>query len=143
MAKVAITRKDSILDQIQQIRHRIAQRAYELFRQRDGQPGDPVTDWLNAEREIVWRPAVDFRENDGVFSIVVALPDMRAKDISVSASADGVVIEAASTRLFQSVNFRTPIEAAKAKAEYKNGVLTVTVPAVRASQTRPVAVKAA
>ena len=36
MAKVSVTRKDSLFDQIEQIRHRIEQRAYELFRQRDG-----------------------------------------------------------------------------------------------------------
>ena len=36
MANVSVTRKESILDQIEQLRHRIEQRAYELFRGRDG-----------------------------------------------------------------------------------------------------------
>ena len=40
MANVAVTRRDSILDQIEQMRGRIAARAYELFRQRDGVPDD-------------------------------------------------------------------------------------------------------
>jgi Protein of unknown function (DUF2934) len=28
-------------------------RAYELFLQRDGRPGDPLEDWLRAERELI------------------------------------------------------------------------------------------
>ena len=43
MANVSITRKDSVVDQLEQIRHRIAQRAYELFRHRDGVSHDRET----------------------------------------------------------------------------------------------------
>jgi len=31
----------------------IRARAYELFLQRDGHPGDPLEDWLRAERELL------------------------------------------------------------------------------------------
>jgi HSP20 family molecular chaperone IbpA len=106
-------------------------------------PGDATSDWLNAERETIWQPGVDLRERDGVFSIGVALPDTKAKDIAVSASADGLVIEAASDRLFQTVNFHVPVDPTKAKAEYKNGVLTVTVPAADTARAKPAAGKAA
>jgi hypothetical protein len=30
----------------------IALRAYEIFKARNGEPGDPVSDWLQAEREL-------------------------------------------------------------------------------------------
>ena len=30
----------------------IAARAYEIFKARNGDPGDPVSDWLQAEREL-------------------------------------------------------------------------------------------
>ena len=30
----------------------IATRAYEIFKARNGEPGDPVSDWLQAEREL-------------------------------------------------------------------------------------------
>jgi HSP20 family protein len=156
-----VTRKDSILDQIEQIRHRIEQRAYELFRQREGLPGDPAADWLNAEREVVWKTAVEPREKDGTFTVVAALPGVEAKDVSANVSAEDVVIKAASTHscsdtkghvhqcefataeLFRSVHFPRPVDSAKAMAEYRNGLLTVTVPAARAVQAKPVAVKAA
>ncbi len=30
----------------------VARRAFELYRARNGQPGDPLSDWLLAEREL-------------------------------------------------------------------------------------------
>ena len=67
MASVLMTRKESIVDQLEQLHQRIARRAYELFRGRDGW-GDSFGDWLSAERELVWKPAVELREQDGTFN---------------------------------------------------------------------------
>ena len=161
MANVLVTRKDSILDQMEDIRHRIARRAYELFRQRDGLPGDPTADWLTAERETIWKPAVELREKDGMFTVVAALPGVEVRDVGVDVSDEDVVIKASSSHscsdtkghvhqcefataeLFRSVRFPKPVDPAKAKAEYQNGLLTIKVPAARATQARSVTVKAA
>jgi len=161
MANVPVTRKDSIFDQVEQVRHRIAQRAHELFRQRDGLPGDPISDWLMAEQETVWKPPVELREKDGTFTVVAALPGVEAKDVGVDVSADDVVIKASSkhtceqtkgkvhqcefatAELFRSVRFPKPVDAAGAKAEYRNGLLTVTVAVAQAAETKPKTVKAA
>ena len=35
------------------LQERIAARAYELYRARDGRQGDALADWLEAEREIL------------------------------------------------------------------------------------------
>ena len=161
MPNVPVTRKDSILDQIAEIRHRIAQRAYELFRQRDGLPGDPMADWLAAERETIWQPLVELREKGGMFTVVAALPGVEAKDVGVDVSDEDVVIKASSSyscsdtkgrvhqsefataELFRSVRFPKPVDPAKAKAEYRNGLLTIKVPAARAMHTKSTAIKAA
>jgi hypothetical protein len=37
----------------QALQERIATRAYELYRARDGRQGDALGDWLEAEREIL------------------------------------------------------------------------------------------
>jgi HSP20 family protein len=157
VANVPVTRKDSILDQIEQVRHRIAQRAHELFRQRDGLPGDPTADWLAAEREIVWKPAVDLREKDGTFTIVAALPGVQAEDVRVDVSPEDVVIKAAGTHacsdtkgqvhqcefataeLFRPVHFPKRVDSAKARADYRDGLLTVTVAAAPAARSERVA----
>jgi len=161
MANVPVTRRDSILDQVEQVRHRIAQRAHDLFRQRDGLPGDAAVDWLMAEQETVWKPPLELREMNGIFTVVAALPGVEAKDLGVDVSVEDVVIKGSSThscsrtkgqvhrcefatgQLFRSVHFPKPVDAAKAKAEYRNGLLTVTVPAASAVETKPRAVEAA
>jgi len=160
VANVSVTRQDSLLDQIEQISRRIERRAYELFRLRDGVPGDPTADWLTAERETVWKPAVELRENNGTFTVVAALPGVEANDVSVDVSADGVVIKAAAhscsqtkgrtepcefavADLFRSVHLPKPVDAAKARAEYRDGLLTVTVPAAGAVRAKRGGVKTA
>lgn len=35
---------------------KIAQRAYEIYLQRNGAPGDPLQDWLRAEQELAVKP---------------------------------------------------------------------------------------
>jgi HSP20 family protein len=161
VAKVSVTRNDSILDQIEQVRHRIAQRAYEMFRQRDSLPGDPTADWLAAEQEIVWKPAVELREKNGTFTVVAALPGVEAKDVSVELSPEDVVIKAARTHscsdtkgyvhqcefataeLFRPVHFPKRVDSAKARADYRNGLLTVTVAAAPTARAKRVAAEAA
>jgi hypothetical protein len=61
MARVPISQKDSIVDQLEQLHQRIARRAYDLFRGRDGW-GDAFGDWLSAEQELAGKPPVELRE---------------------------------------------------------------------------------
>ena len=149
MASVAVTRKESILDQIEHLRRRIEQRAYELFRGRNG-VSDPAADWLAAEQELVWKPAVELREKDGTFVVKAAVPGVEAKDVNVEMTPEDLVIKATGTHqrtradgdvhlsefaaadLFRAVHFPRAVDPGKAKAEYRNGLLTVTVPATSA-----------
>jgi HSP20 family molecular chaperone IbpA len=93
MANIAVTRKDSIVDQLGQLHQRIASRAYDLFRSRDGW-GDALRDWLNAEQELIWKPAVELREQDGCFAVAAALPGVDVKDITVDITPQELVIKA-------------------------------------------------
>ncbi len=43
------------------LQERIAQRAYELYLRRGQVPGHDVSDWLEAERQILTQPEVPFR----------------------------------------------------------------------------------
>ncbi len=94
MAKVPVTMKDSILDRLDEIRQRIAERAFDLFRGRGGSSNDPVADWLTAEQEILWKPTIELREDDGVFVVVAALPGLETKDVTVEVTPQDLVIRA-------------------------------------------------
>jgi HSP20 family protein len=160
MANVTVTQKDSILDQLEQVRHRIEKRAHDLFRHREGVAGDALADWLTAEREMLWKPAIELRETDGIFTVLVALAGVEPKDVRVDVTAEDVVIkgqtahthsttegqvhysEFTAGELFRSMPFPRRVDPAKARAEYRNGLLTITVPAQDA-QLKPVKIKAA
>jgi HSP20 family protein len=160
MANIAMTQKDSIVDQIEQLHQRIARRAYDLFRGRNDW-GDAFGDWLSAEKELVWNPPVELREKDGAFTIAAALPGVDAKDITVDITPQDVVIKAATEhkhtedkgqvhrceftagQVFRSLSFPKAVDTTKAKAEYQNGMLNITVPIVPEAQAKRVDIKAA
>jgi HSP20 family protein len=160
MAHIVMTQKESIVDQLEQLHQRIARRAYDLFRGRNGW-GDAFGDWLSAEQELVAKPAVELREKDGAFTISAALPGVEAKDITVDITPQDVVIQAASEHrhnedkgqvhrceftaghVFRSLSFPKTVDATKAKAEYQNGMLNITVPVAPETRAKRVDVKAA
>ena len=161
MASVPMTQKDSICDQLEQLHQRIAQRAYELFRGRGTSCGDTWADWLTAERETVWKPAIELREKDGTFTVAAALAGVDPKDVNVDITPQDLVIKAQTEhahskdegqvhqcefvagQVFRSVHFPKPVDVAKAKAEYRNGLLTVTAPIVAEAQAKRLDIKAA
>ncbi len=146
MASVPMIQKDSIVDQLEQLQQRIAERAYELFRGRGTPWGDAWADWFTAERETVWKPAVELREKDGTFTVEAALAGVDPKQMTVEITPEDLVIKAETEhshsedrgqvhqcefvagQMFRSLHFPKPVDVAKAKAEYRNGLLTVTAP---------------
>ncbi len=50
-AETAIEEGEALLDTTRE--QEIRDRAYEIYLQRGGQPGDEVEDWLQAERELI------------------------------------------------------------------------------------------
>lgn len=159
MANISMTRKESIVDELAALHDRIAHRAFDLSRSRDGW-GDAVGDWFSAEQELVSKPAVELCEQDGMFTIAAALPGADAKDITVDITPQEVVIKAATEhthteknglvhrceftagQVFRSLEFPKPVDPAKAKADYHNGTLKISVPIAPEAQTKRVAVHA-
>ena len=144
MANIVTTQQDTIADKLEQLHQRIARRAYDLFRGRDGW-GDAFGDWFSAEQELVSKPAVELREKDGTFTIAAAIPGVEAKDITVDITPQDVVIQAASEhrhtedkgqvhrceftagQVFRSLPFPKAVDVTHAKAEYQNGMLNIGV----------------
>ena len=89
---------------------------------------------------------MELREQDGTVTIAAALPGVDAKHITVEITPQGVVIKASSEhehaadkgqihsseftsgQIFRSLPFPKAVDAMKAKAEYQNGMLNITVP---------------
>lgn len=146
MASLQVLRKDSIIQEAEALQQRIAARAYELFEGRNGFGGDPLADWLTAEQELVWKPAIEVTEQGDHVTVLAALPGIDAKDVEVDVTPQDVVIKAGtehrhseekghvlscefvSGQVFRSISLPKPIEVSKVSAELADGLLRVTAP---------------
>lgn len=158
---VPIKKTQSIFDKIEKMQDRIMRRAHDIFSTNGGIFGKDIDDWLQAERELVWKPAIELEEKDGEFKLQVAVPGVDAKDIDIEVTAEDILIKAdvkhehteskgevhtcefASGHLFRSIHLPQPIDADKVKAEFKNGMLTLKAPVAAEAKTKKVKVEAA
>jgi len=93
---------------------------------------------------IVWRPPTDVYETRDNLIIVIELAGVTEDDMAVTLFSDLLVVEGVRTQTASPINachqlgikygeFRSevlvpfPVDTAKVKAEYKNGLLTVTL----------------
>lgn len=156
-----VKKTKSIFDDIAKMQERIMQRAYDIFRGNGGLLGKELDDWLQAERELVWKPAIELEEKDNEFKLRIAVPGVDPKDINIEATPEEILVKAevqherkeekgevhvcefASGNLFRSIHLPKRIDADKVKAEFKNGLLTLGAPIAEEARAKKVKVEAA
>jgi len=161
MAELAVQKKESFWDQLQKMEDRVMQRAYDIFKGNGSEIGKDLEHWLAAERELIWKPAIELREKDNQFELKVAVAGVDAKALKIEATSEELLVsgetktekteekgevhtsEFQSGTLFRSVRFPKPIDPDKVKAEIKNGLLTITAPVAQEAKARKVEVHAA
>lgn len=144
--KIKLRTVDSVLDEMQAVQRHIAARAQEIFRERGGALGHALEDWAKAERETIWRPALEVRRTKDAFVVEAAVAGIDPKQFEVHVTpkelvlaahvhhsdreqeGDVVLCEFANGPLFRSYTFPEPIDPARVSAEYRNGLLRVTAP---------------
>jgi HSP20 family molecular chaperone IbpA len=140
---VALTRTATVAGELEQVHDRVSERAYELSCT-SGCSNSPEENWLTAERELLWQPAVEVCQKDGRFEVRAAVGGVDSKDLALTVTSEDLVIkgngahehgaergtvhvcEFSRGRLFRSIHFPEAIDPAKVTAECKNGLLTIT-----------------
>src|SRR4051812_22714114 len=158
-ATLPIKKNESIFDELKNMQDRIMNRAYDIFENNGRTIGRDLEHWLNAERELVWKPAIELTENDGAFHVQVAIPGVDPKAIDIEVATDFLLIKAEvhhehtsdrgevhvcefeSGSLFRSIRFPKKVDPNKVQAEFKNGMLHLKA-AVAKAQLRKIEVKA-
>lgn len=138
-----LRKADTIFDELHRLQQTINRRAYEVFQNRGALSGHALADWLTAERELVWKPAVEVRQRDNQFEVLAALPGVEAKDLDVQVTPEDLLIKAdvdhahpaekgtvhvcefEAGRLFRSIHFPEKIDPDSVTAEYRNGLLVL------------------
>ena len=158
---VPVKKATSIFDEAEEMRERIMRRAHEIFSGNGGIVGRELDDWLQAERELVWTPAVEVVEKDNSFRIEIAVPGVDPRDLDIEVTPEDILIKAdvrhqhdekngevhicefAHGSLFRSIRLPRKIDADKVKAEFKNGLLTLNAPVAEEARAKKVTVSAA
>jgi HSP20 family protein len=144
--KIRFRTVDTVLDDVEAMQRRIAARAAEIFRDRGGALGHAVEDWLSAERETMWRPAMEMVRTADAFVVEIAAAGVDPKlfDLRVTATellltadvhhsdaeqeGDVVLCEFVKGPLFRSCTFPEPVDPEQVTAESRNGMLRITAP---------------
>ena len=144
--KIRLQAVETVLDEVEAARRRVAERAAEIFRHRRGAIGDAIDDWLAAERETVWRPALEVVRTQDSFVVRVAAAGIDPKQFDVRVTptellvtadvhhsdreqaGDVILCEFANGPLFRNFKFPEPVDPSRVTAEYRNGLLCVTAP---------------
>lgn len=161
MADVPVRKTESLWEQLQRIEDRILGRAHEIFRANGETPGKDLDNWLQAERELLWKPPIELLEKDNQFELKVAVAGMEPKDIKIEVTPEELLVrgetitekkedkgeihtsEFQSGSLFRSVRFPKKVNPEKVKAEIRNGMLTITAPIAEEAKGRRVEIDAA
>jgi HSP20 family protein len=161
MGEVAVQKKDSFWDELRKMEDRIMRRAYDIFRDNGAEAGKDLENWLAAEQELVWKPAIELKEKDNQFEILVAVAGFDPRDLKVEVTSEELLVkgetksekkedkgklhtsEFHSGSLFRSIRFPRKIDPDKVKADIRNGLLTVVAPIAEEAKARNVDIHAA
>jgi HSP20 family protein len=140
---------------------RIMHRAYDIFRRNGDSFGKDLDNWLTAERETVWKPPIELKEKDHHFEVTMPVAGVDPNDLDIEITPDDLLVKAEtrhehkedkvevhtcefeSGRLFRAVRFPKKIDPDKVKAEFKNGLLTISAAIAEETRAKKVTINAA
>ncbi|HEX4997655.1 MAG TPA: Hsp20/alpha crystallin family protein [Terriglobia bacterium] len=161
MTELNVQKRENFLDELKKMEDRVMRRAYDIFRGNGFEFGRDLENWLAAERELVWKPAIELKEKDHHFEVTVAVAGMDPKDLKVDVTADDLLVrgemksekmddkgtvhtsEFGAGSLFRAIRFPKKVDVNKVTAEVKNGLLTVTAAIAEEAKARKVEIRAA
>lgn len=138
---------DQLSEAFNELEQRIRERAYHIFLDRDGEKGDPVGDWLDAQMEMVAPVTLEVKEQKKNIVVEGNLKGFTPKDIEVEIEGRQLKVFGSHTEskkerhgessetcehsmhFYQSVTLPCDVDVDASSAKLlKNGKLKVTLP---------------
>lgn len=137
---VQVSGPESISCVVNNVKERIARRAYESFVERGSMHGHELDDWLNAERELIIKPVPVVRVHGADIFVEMLLPEMDLPNLTVHVAPSQLVISSdpdeEGLQLCQMIDLPCEISLDGVDAEQLHHTLHVTA-AVAQSQPEP------
>ena len=137
---VQVSGPESISCVVNNVKERIARRAYESFVERGSVHGHELDDWLNAERELIIKPVPVVRVHGADIFVEMLLPEMDLPNLTVHVAPSQLVISSDpdedGLQLCQMIDLPCEISLDGVDAEQLHHTLHVTA-AVAQSQPEP------
>lgn len=135
--KLIRVRRPGYLQDIQEEMNRMIEDTFERF---------GLTDEESEKGEITWRPAVELNQQNGNYQVKAELPGVKKEDIDIEVGEDTVTIKAETKKeeeekkenVYRSeirygkfkriLELPSNIDSSRVSAEFKDGILTITLP---------------
>ena len=140
------TEPQQIFDRMEQLYDSIARRAFEIFEGNGSSTGHEMSDWLQAESEMLRPLHLKIAETDDALSVTAEVPGFSASELDVQVDGNRIIIsgkhtsddettsgktvysERSATEIFRSVDLPADIDGSKVSAIVKDGILTIDLP---------------
>ena len=150
----------SMFEQMEETTNALARRAYQIL-DGDGRTGHALDHWFQAERELLHPVALNVEETAEAFQVKAEVPGFSEKELEIGLEPQRLTIsgkrecskeekkrktvctETSSDRILRVVQLPAEVEAGKATATLKNGVLELTLPKMVQAQPIRIHPKAA
>lgn len=137
---------EKIFAQMRDVTESIAQRAYQFFEARGRELGHDLEDWFRAETELMRHVPVEIKDTTDNLIVRAEVPGFNANDLKISVDARQLMLsgkaeatteekveqavynERRSQQFYRTITLPTDVDATKATAALRDGVLELTLP---------------
>jgi HSP20 family molecular chaperone IbpA len=160
-ATLKVVEPKTLFERINRLHDAIARRAFAMFENDGGFLGHGLEHWLKAEAELLHPVHIKLTETGEAVELQAEVPGFDSKDLEISLESGRVVIsgkkessaehkkekvlysEQCSDAILRVIELPTEVDATKASATLKNGVLVLNIPKAAHAKATKVEVKAA
>jgi HSP20 family molecular chaperone IbpA len=137
---------DKNIEQFNQIYDSIAKRAFEIFNNNGRWNGNELSDWLQAESEILHPMHLEIEETDEALNVRAEVPGFTAKELNIQVEGNRLTIagkheskeettkgkmiysERCAKEILRSIELPLAVDSTKVNAQLMNGILNIELP---------------
>jgi HSP20 family protein len=160
-ALLKLTTPTDLFKQVEDLYNSITRRAFEIFENNGRVFGHDLEDWFQAESELLHPIHIDIAESNEGLTVRAEVPGFKADDLQVSLEGNRLTItgkretreerkdektiykERCSDRILRVIDLPAEVDAGKAVATLKDGLLELKAPKTPPAKSIPIKTKAA